>query len=273
MPDLTQQDALFAASLRIRANVDLSEVRAAYSDIGTELGSIFPAFLETAQQTSAALRAGLQALDPAPVRDQINALFDQVGAKLIAISGVFEAALEEIGLAIEEFLLPLNPSTLITLASRLHSAAKAQIIALGPAAFKDEVHLIFNVIKGQLDILNPSFLTAELAKLRDDLLKKLDHLVDDLLPDAAPFNTLQAQLAAFRPSEVLAPLADSLEPFSDLVQQLDPSGLLQPLVEAMARIREEVPDAIATIEAAFDEVLAAFPEGGTDSGSISVSVG
>lgn len=273
LPDLTQHDALFSATLRIRASVDLGDMRAAYGAVGIELGSLFPAFLGAAEQTGANLRTALRALDPAPVRDQINILFDQVGAKLVALGGVLSAALEEIGLAVEEFLLPLNPSTLVTLASRLHAAAKEQIIALGPATFKDEVKLIFDVVKGQLDILNPAFLVEELGHLRDELLHKLDHLLDDLLPDAGPFNDLQAQLAAFKPSEILAPLADSLEPFSNLVEQLDPAGLLKPLVEAIARIREEVPDAIAIIEAAFDDVLAAFPEGGSDSGSASVSVG
>ncbi len=273
LPDLDLQDALYRGALRLHDELDLSNLRGVFGEVEEELGALIPAPLATLEETSAGLRAALQALDPAPVRVQINELFDQMGAKLVEVSEIFEVALDEIGLAVEEFFLPLNPAGLVNLAGQLHAAAKAQLLALSPAAFKDEVQLIFDVVKEQLDVLNPAFLVEEMGTLRDEVLARLDHLVDDLLPDAAPFHALQAELAEFKPSEILASLATSLEPFSDLVQELDPSSLLEPLIAAIAAVREQVPEAIATIEAAFDEVLAAFPEGGTDRVSASATLG
>ena len=49
---------------------------------------------------------------------------------------------------------------------------------------------------------------------------------------------------------------------------------MQPLVDGIERIKEQVPVVIAQLEAAFDEVLRAFPTGGVSgaSGSVSVNV-
>ena len=98
-------------------------------------------------------------------------------------------------------------------------------------------------------------------------------MLASLLPDVSPFATLQTTLAGLKPSQVLAPAVEALKPLTDLIASLDPTALFEPLLAAIERIRDEIPDLIARIEAAFDEVLAAFPEGGTDSASVSVSAG
>ena len=130
------------------------------------LDGVVPAFLKAGQLTASGLRQALASLDPVPVRIEINELFDQLGHKLATLEPVLTAVLEEVGQVIEDFLLPLNPSALITLAMRLHAAARGQIAALGPATFKDEVKLIFDAIKEQFTILDPSFLVAEVNGLR-----------------------------------------------------------------------------------------------------------
>jgi hypothetical protein len=44
------------------------------------------------------------------------------------------------------------------------------------------------------------------------------------------------------------------------------------LLDAIARIRTELPEIISNIEAALDDVLSAFPEGGSAGASASVSL-
>jgi ribosomal 50S subunit-associated protein YjgA (DUF615 family) len=75
-----------------------------------------------------------------------------------------------------------------------------------------------------------------------------------------------------KPSQLLAPLVQTLKPISDLVAKLDPHVLFQPLIDAIQRIRDQLPEVIAEVEAALDEVLAAFPDGGDNSASGSVSI-
>jgi hypothetical protein len=70
---------------------------------------------------------------------------------------------------------------------------------------------------------------------------------------------------------LLGPLMDALKPLTDLVANLDPSKLFDPLITAIAKIRDQLPKVISDLEAALDEVLAAFPEGGISGVSGSVS--
>jgi hypothetical protein len=45
---------------------------------------------------------------------------------------------------------------------------------------------------------------------------------------------------------------------------------MQPLIDAIARVKDEVPASLDRLEVAIDDVLAAFPDGGGDSASGSV---
>ena len=103
-------------------------------------------------------------------------------------------------------------------------------------------------------------------------IQTVEGLLTGLLPDPAPFNALVAELAGFKPSSILAPITQALQPLSELIATLDVKVLLQPLLDAIARIRGEIPKVIADIEAALDDVLSAFPEGGPAGVSVSVSV-
>jgi hypothetical protein len=69
---------------------------------------------------------------------------------------------------------------------------------------------------------------------------------------------------------LLAPLIEDLKPLTDLLAKLDPSTLMQPLIDAIARVKDEVPASLDRLEVAIDDVLAAFPDGGGDSASGSV---
>jgi hypothetical protein len=264
-------DVLIAASLRVRADLDLRGLRSAFPAIDA-LRGILPSFLDSVDDSGQSLRDALRALDPAPFREQINTLFDRVGRRIVGLENVLVAALEEIGDAVEQFMLPVNPSTLVNLAHRLHAGLREQVAALSPATLKDEVKLIFDTVKRQLTAFDPAALAAELNGPRDVLIGQIRTIADNVLPDPAPFVALRAGLADLRPSVILADVTTSLEPVSKLIATIDPDTLLAPLIAAIARVREEVPEVISDIEAAIDEVLAAFPEGGSDSVSVSATV-
>ena len=145
--------------------------------------------------------------------------------------------------------------------------------ALAPATLAEHVRLVFAAVRRQLSALDPGQLAGQVDAVREGLLAALDALVDGLLPDPEPLRQLQQQLAQLRPSQLLAPLTSALEPVSTLAVAIDVDAIVQPLVDGIDRIKEQVPEVIAQLEAAFDEVLRAFPEGGVTgvSGSVSVS--
>jgi len=273
LPDGAQRQGVQVASVRLEAGVDLGELRASFVGLASRLDEMIPAFLGAGPLGAGPLRQALRALDPAPIREEINTLFDQVGRRLVALQAIMHAVLEEVALGAEKFLLPFSPGNVITLASRLHRAARDQVQALGPATFKDEVQTIFDVVKRQLAVLDPSLLADEFTAVREELLGKLDELVAAALPPPGAFDDVAARIGALKPSRLLAGVSESLEPLTDLIVKLDPSALLAPLIDVSGGVRAQLPDVLARIEAALDEVLAAFPEGGTDRVSVTASAG
>jgi hypothetical protein len=272
LPASAQFSAVFSATVQLEARVDMNSLRSSLP-ILAQTEKLIPDFLKNADLGAAAIRQALRDLDPAPLRDEINEIFDRLGRRIVGLKDIFFAALEELGRLIEEFLLPISPGNLVSLADRLHAGLKDQLFAFHPRQFKDEVQLIFDTVKRQLAAFDPMIIVEELNALRDALIEKLRELVGQLLPDPALFNDMQARLALLKPSALLAPLVESLAPVSEVVASLDPNQLLEPLVEAIARVRQQLPEVIAEVEAALDEVLDAFPEGGPSAASGSVRVG
>ena len=271
VPDLSQARGLVTAVNAAHGRLDLGALRVGFASVGPRFEEMLPSFLRGGDLGAGALKDALRALDPAPVRDELNRLFDEIGRKIVSLEEPAIKLMEKLALVVEERVLPLNPGNFIMMLQQLHAALKEQVLALSPATFKDEVKLIFDVVKAQLSVLDPSFIVEELTGLRDQLLKSLDDLVSALLPDPKPFGELLARIEALKPSQLLAGVSDALKPLTELTAMLDPKVLFEPLVNAIAKVRADLPDVIADLEAAFDEVLAAFPEGGITGVSVSVS--
>lgn len=272
VPERVQFEGVFSAALQVQVGLDLSALRGAFPALA-QIQNLLPDFLRLPELTGDSIRQALQELDPAPLRVEINALFDRIGQRIVALQHIVAVAFEELGRIAEEFILPITPSALAHVAESLHTALKQQVVEFSPARFKDELTLIFDVVKRQLGAFDPAIIVSELNGLRDALIQKLRDLVARLVPDPAPFHALQEQLAQLKPSQLLAPLVQTLRPISEMVAMLDPQVLFQPLIDAVGRIREQLPEVVAEVEAALDEVLAAFPEGGIDSASASLSAG
>jgi len=272
MPDPAQFEGVRGASAQLEARVDLRSLRSAFPGLA-QVDRLIPDFLKTPDLGAGTIRQALRDLDPGPLRDDINQIFDRLGRRIVGLKDVLLAALAELGRVVEEFLLPITPGNLVSLADRLHAGLKQQILELRPNRFKDEVTLLFDTVKRQLAAFNPALIVQELNALRDHLIQKIRGLVTQLLPDPALFAETQARLAALKPSVLLAPLTQTLAPVTQALATLDPQALFQPLIDAIARVRTDLPQTIAAVEAALDEVLAVFPEGGPAGASVQVTTG
>ena len=273
VPTLAQTDALALAIGAARARVDLTALQSAYGARAPRLRAVLPAGLDAGPLAATGLREVLVALDPAPVRDEVNAIFDDVGRALVGLQDVLTAALEEAGQAAEELLLPLNPTTLVSLASRVHAALAAEVRAVSPAALAEMVGLPHAAVRQQLAALDPAALAEPLEEVRAGLLGAVDGLATSLLPDAGPLEAIQAELATLRPSLLLADVTEALAPVTDLLATLDPEAIVRPLLDRLLAIRDQIPSVLADVESAFDEVLAAFPSGGASGDDGSTSIG
>ena len=271
LPSPSQSQAVGSALLDLRGRLDLTEVRASFGQLERALENVLPPFLARINQGPGVLKDVLRSLDPAPLRQELNASFDEIGKRMVALQPILMGGIEQMASAIEAYVLPLMPGQLLRLAQQLYDATKQELYACGPLALKDEVKAIFDAIKKDLKVLDPSFLVKEIEGLRDQLIAQVDKMVDDLLPPADTFDGVGTRLAALKPSRLLAPLIEDLKPLTDLLAKLDPSTLLEPLIDAIARVKDQVPESLDRIEAAIDDVLGAFPDGGGDSASVSVS--
>ena len=269
-PSPAQADGLVAASAKAKAGLRLDGLHAVSSQL-VALETMFPAFLRAPEVTAQSLRQFLQDLDPAPVRIAINAAYDRIGARIVALQEPLMKGMDQLMGLVEDFVLPITPGALLVLGDQLHQAVKDQLLAFHPDRFKDELKVIFDIVKAQLKAFNPAVIVDELDQRRDDLIKTLRGFVAGLQPDASEFIKLQGDLAALKPGEILKPAVQALQPVTDLLGKIDAKILLQPLIDAIARIRAEVPEVVAEIEAAIDEVLDTIPEGGGASASVSIS--
>jgi len=270
VPAPSQVEGIVTASVSVRASVNLDSLQAAIPGLN-KLQQILPGFLSTPEVGAEALRQFIADLDPTPLRIEINKAFDEIGKRLVALQAPLMAGIDEFMGVIEDFIMPVSPGHIIELAKRLHAALKEQLLAFSPATFKDEVKLIFDAVKAQLAAFDPAFLAQELNGLRDELLHTLETVVGGLLPDMQPFLDLQQKLADLKPSRILMPAVEALKPVSDLIAKLDVKQLMQPLIDAIAKVRQDLPEVISRIEGALDDVLDAIPEGGPASGTVSAS--
>ena len=270
LPSSDQSEAVAGALLDVRGALDLTELKASFGQLEQAMENVLPPFLARINQGPGALKDALRSLDPAPLRQDLNDTFDEIGKRLVALQPVLLGALEQIATAIEAYVLPLMPGQIVVLAQQLYEATKQELYACGPLGLRDGVKAIFDAIKEDFKVLDPSFLVKEIEGLRDQLIAQVDKMVDDLLPPADTFDGVATRLAAMKPSRLLAPLIEDLKPLTDLLAKLDPSTLMQPLIDAIARVKDEVPASLDRLEVAIDDVLAAFPDGGGDSASGSV---
>ena len=123
----TGQATAVAAGSRVAATrADLSALRTAYAVGVARIEQLLPAFVGTGLDGSGLLGA-LRTLDPAPIRDEVNSLFDEAGQFLVGLGDAVVAALEELAAAAEDLLLPLNPTALMGLVTRIHGGLLAQV--------------------------------------------------------------------------------------------------------------------------------------------------
>jgi hypothetical protein len=272
MPSLPQSDALVAASVQAKASVRLDGIQNVASQL-VALEAMFPAFMSASEVTAQSLRQFLQDLDPAPIRIAINEAFDRIGVRIVALQEPAMKGLDQLMSLVEEFVLPITPGALLVLGDKLHQAAKDQLLAFHPDRFKDELTVVFDIVKAQLKAFDPTIIVEELNHQRDVVIQTLHDFVAQVQPDLSEFVKLQGDLAALKPSELLKPTVQSLKPVADLLGKIDVKIILEPLIEAIARVRAQVPEVVAEIEAALDEVLNVIPDGGGASVSASVSTG
>ena len=99
VPGRVQFEGLAGASLQVQANLDVSALRTAFAALA-QIQKLLPDFLRLPELTGDTIRQALHELDPAPLRVEINTLFDRIGTRIVALQHIVAAAFEELGLSL-----------------------------------------------------------------------------------------------------------------------------------------------------------------------------
>ena len=231
-PSPAQADGLVAASAKAKAGLRLDGLHAVSSQL-VALETMFPAFLRAPEVTAQSLRQFLQDLDPAPVSIAINAAYDRIGARIVALQEPLMKGMDQLMGLVEDFVLPITPGALLVLGDQLHQAVKDQLLAFHPDRFKDELKVIFDIVKAQLKAFNPAVIVDELDQRRDDLIKTL-RVSSPGSSRTPPSSSSCRAIRQRRTGRDFKPAVQALQPVTDLLGKIDATFLLQPLIDAIA---------------------------------------
>jgi hypothetical protein len=245
-----------------------------------ELDRLLPApLVEDVIDPRAASAAFIDALmdpfDPAPLADELDAIGEQIMAKLAEFVDELSEGLLGIW---EEMIAGLQPLMPTSVAARLQAvvdAITAEFAALDPVILEDEARGVVDATVGLLRLYSPARLAAELGGVFDQAIAIVEGLdPSELLGDLDPFAELRADLATLRPSEILAPLVTRAAVLTDALEvvasiDLDIVGELVARLEATFRV---VLDGVEREWGALLDELEGIG-GGSVSGSVSVGVG
>jgi hypothetical protein len=218
------QDALTALVEEAFAQLGLTEIEALFAQVRSTFESFGPDALE------AQLEALLE-----PVRDVIDAI-PQPSALLAPVFAEFDALKALVDPGLRDFL----------------------------DALKAEVEPVFDTARAKLDAVDVTALTAQLDEqyaeiqaLKDRLLATLDELAGAL---DEPYAAVVALLDGLNPGVVLVePLQATYEQILAKVDGISVRTVFQPLLDAVAGLRDELLAQIDRTAAALQEMLAASP--------------
>ena len=200
-----------------------------------------------------ALHLILDTIDPTPLADELDDLGVQIDADLHTCAqkigdGVLRAVHEIFGIA--------DVTAIHDRVEELLAGVDTQLDALDPASLKDDLQLIANDVVDALRALSP----AEMEKPIDDAVKaarlEVTQIGQDILgvfdkPPAVDFPDLET----YRPSKVLAVLAQSTTDLKDQLDKILAFDFGAPLVRTLDKARPAVGDVLDEVFDQLDSLL------------------
>lgn len=249
---------------------------ASLSRLARLLDEFLPAELTLPDSRATAL-ARLDALFDAIDPSAIAAQMDVLGAKLLDkmqsfARELFLAVLRLVNQIISR-LMPLLPQGLLPSLRGAFAALKADLALFDPAGIEAEVRQLRDALLGVLQAFSPAALAGALDPLFAAARGKLAALDPaTLLGDLSPLAGVVEQFRALQPSLVLQPLlAQATDIEAALVRLLafDPGEIL---LQAVAKLKLELEEILAAVEAELDGLLDDLSGGASGGLSVSASV-
>jgi hypothetical protein len=240
---------------------DLSRLGPAFGPIGARLEAIVPDFLSH-DLTVESIREGMAGLSPAALAARVDEPFDQFYASVQALSPALQAEYESFLDALGEKLMMLNPFAIFDKFRQIYQAIVDQILAVDPQAVADALNDdIYGPLLAKFEVLHPRALRQEVQETFDRVKARIESLdlgaaaaaIDDVL------GTLQEKLNELKGVVDAEALQMLFAHVGDALRNLAIVDLFQKLVDALARLADDLDRTLSVAAAAFDEMIAALP--------------
>lgn len=240
------------------------------------LDDFLPAELSLPDSRATALEridALFDAIDPTPLAAEMDALGARLLDKLQSFARELFLAVLRLVQTIIRLLTPVLPQGLLPTLRDGFAALKAELAVFDPAGIEAEVRQLRDALLGSLQAYSPAALAGTLDPLFAAARGKLAAFDPAaLLGDLSPLDGVVNQFRALQPSQVLQPLlaqATAIEAALERLLDFDPGEIL---LQAVAKLKLELEDILAAVEAELDGLLDDLSGGASGSASGGISV-
>jgi hypothetical protein len=215
----------------------------------------------------------LAALDPEPLAVELDAFVAEAMQKVAATLPEITPALEALIARLGELVHDLNPATQAIKFLRLLDVLKGELDVLNPRRLAEDLAVVHAAIRNVIGAYDPAVFAAELTAIIGDLAGKIRALNPaTLLGDLSFLDTIKNKIKDATPADALKDVGAELKEIGETLAMLDPGkllasadGLTKPLEDAFKQV-------VAAIKS---EILALLESlrfaGGGASVSVSVS--
>ena len=232
-----------------------------YDEIKPKLESLIPSWANE-NISPASIKRAFQLANPLNLTAEINQLYD----------------------AIKQQLRNFDPRLVQENVKTTFDNLKNAIFAIDPEAIVGEVQGAIDSLTQRLDAIDLQLIANELEGLVDEveaiingfdprpIIAQLQGLVDEvknlfaeLRPSEvlnelnAPFETSKEIVAAFDPASFKEPLQEVVQNIQSILEDVDVGVVLQPIVNRLDQLRDELEEGLKRTETAFNGMLQAIP--------------
>jgi hypothetical protein len=259
--------SLRRSSLQLATSFDVAGMAGPHAALDEKLSVMLPAFLRE-PVTIEAVRAHLDAENPKHLAAALNAVFDELLAKLVDFAAIFSEKLPKLATAFGGGVEHAVAGMLRGAFAAVYDPLRAQLQTLDPAGLAADLDAaVYAPIRTALDslslagIVGDSALTAKLDEARAGLHGVLDGLQDVVTTVGATFDVALASLSAVSPATLQAGLETAYEPVATALASLDLGDVAVTLHEQFDRIGDQVVAALQDVIDALHEMIDAIPGG------------
>lgn len=212
----------------------------------------------------------LAALDPEPIALELDKLIEIVLRRAPEVLDDIQDDLITTARRFEKIIRDLNPATQAQKFLSVIEVLKEQVNLLDPHRLAAELTEIHQAIKQVFLAYDPAVFAEEIYDIVEALAETLEALDPAaLLGDLADFDAVIQRVEDAVPTQALASIDSSLEEVGGRLQEIDLNGLMEAINDLPDRIIEAVRNAVEAIKA---EILALLQAIKYASGNASVSV-